>query len=266
MKKISFASFACLLALCSCAPQLTILHLNDTHSHHEPLRSGELAGHGGIVELAAVVDSLRGTEKNLVLLHAGDFNQGSSYYTEMGGSFEVDVMNIFRFDAVALGNHEFDNGLEDLAARLGRIQSPFVCANIDFTGTPLEQVVKPCTVIRRRGWKIGVIGLAPQMGTMVSASVSAMIRQTDDAEAVNRWSEYLRRREHCNCVILLTHIGNEEDKALVPSLHGIDLVVGGHSHTFINEPDYVSDADGRLVPVVTDGKWGLEAGLIKIKK
>ena len=156
MKKL-IVILAAAAALCACGPQLVIVHTNDTHSHFDPLRDGT----GGIIERAAFVDSVRkaaGAGK-VLLLHAGDFDQGTSYYTQMHGELEVDMVNALKYDAVALGNHEFDDGIESLTERARRIQCPIVCANLDLSSFELGKYVKPYTVLHRGGKKIGIIGL-----------------------------------------------------------------------------------------------------------
>ena len=141
------------------AQDLTILHFNDTHSHIEPERSGKYKGHGGVLEQAAYIDSVRSEEgkRNVLLLHAGDFGQGTSYFTELGGDIEIDILNAMGFDAVCLGNHEFDNGLDELARRLRNLKLPVVCTNYDFSQTPLAGVVKPYTIVRKAKKKIGTV-------------------------------------------------------------------------------------------------------------
>ena len=270
MKKNVFVlAFAALLAV-SCgttSASLSILHVNDTHSHHDAIRSGSRKGHGGVIERAAIIDSVRNARGsgNVVLLHAGDFNQGTSYYSVLGGTLEVDLVNAIGYDAITLGNHEFDNGLEDLAARVKKIDCPVLCANVDFSGTPMEGLAKTYTVICKGGMKIGVIGATSDLSKMVSSEISSQFKQPDAAETVNYWSEFLRGEKHCNMVIFLSHLGYQEDQDLVPHLHGVDIVIGGHSHTFVDGFVYVADADGNKVPVITDGCWGYDIGEIIVR-
>ena len=262
MKKL-IVILAAAAALCACGPKLVILHTNDTHSHLDPLRDGT----GGIVERAAFVDSVRkavGDDK-VLLLHAGDFDQGTSYYTQMHGELEVDMINALKYDAVALGNHEFDDGIESLTERARRIECPIVCANLDLSSFELGQYVKPYTILNKGGMKIGVIGLEADISTCVSKSISSRIPQLDVVEVTNKWSDYLHNEEKCDMVILLSHHGYvPEDQESMPMMRGIDLVVGGHSHTFVEDFVYVNDADQKPVPIITDGCWGLEMGVIKV--
>ena len=262
-------AFAALLAV-SCgttSASLSILHVNDTHSHLDAMRNGSRKGHGGVIERAAIIDSVRKArgESNVLLLHAGDFNQGTSYFTVFGGSLEVDLVNAMGYDAITLGNHEFDNGLADLAARVKKIDCPVLCANVDFSGTPLEGVIKSVTTIHKGGLKIGIVGATSDLSKMVSSAISSQLTLLDNVESVNYWSEYLRHDKKCDMVIFLSHLGYQEDQEIVPSLHGVDIVIGGHSHTFVDGFVYIADADGKQVPVITDGCFGYDIGEITVK-
>ena len=252
--------------------RLTIVHFNDTHSHVEPERSGDNVGHGGIIERAAYRDSVIKADgkKNVLLLHAGDYSQGTSYFTVLKGDLEIDLINALKYDCVTLGNHEFDNGVDELARRLANLNCPVVCANYDFSALEMGKYVKPCTVIKKAGMRIGIIGLMPDISTLVSKETSSKIPAFDNAEVVNKWAVYLREEEKCDLVIALTHIGYEDepytDFRLVKNTRGIDIVVGGHSHTFIKEPAYENNLDGVPVPIVQNGCWGLEVGNMKVYK
>ena len=256
-------------AACSCRtePRLVILHTNDTHSHFEPIRSGADAGRGGVIERAAFVDSVRAAagEDRVLLLHAGDFSQGTSYFSELGGRLEPKMINALRYDCVTLGNHEFDNGIEDLTWRLAALENAsVVCANLDLSQFDISEYVKPYAIVERGGFKIGIIGLETNLSANVSSVVSSRIPQLDDVEVTNRWASYLKDTEKCDLVILLSHIGYEEDQKVVPQIRNVDLVVGGHSHTFTDEMIHVRDLDGRKVPIVTDGCFGVEMGEVRI--
>ena len=273
MKRNIILALVAVMALAGCAPKekhLVILHVNDTHSHFDPVRSGEDAGKGGVIEMAAYIDSVRKAEgkDNVLLLHAGDFNQGTSYYSVIGGSLEVQTLNAMKFDVVTLGNHEFDNGIEDLASRLALLEMPVVCANYDFSSFELGKYVKPYTIVYRGGYKIGVFGLLTDILKMVDRTISDRIPKYDNLEVANKWAKYLKEEEQCDLVIALTHLGYEDsdftDPMLVAGSRNIDLVVGGHSHTFLEEMQYAEDLDGKQVPIVQDGCWGLYVGKIDV--
>jgi len=260
----------CLLAFTvgASAQRLVILHVNDTHSHLDPERSGDDMGHGGVIERAAYIDSVRtavGKDK-VLLIHAGDWNQGSPYYTIFEGDLEASLVNALKYDCLTLGNHEFDNGIEDLARRVKMIKSPIVCANYDFSPFDMgKQGVQPCTVIRRGGMKIGIIGMLTNITKVVSYETASRVPKAgEDADVVNKWADYLRNTKKCDMVIVLSHMGYDEDLDLVKDIRGVDLIVGGHSHTFVKDFEYRTDLDGKQVPVIQDGCWGLNVGRIDV--
>lgn len=253
--------------------RLTIIHTNDTHSHVEPVRSGTDAGMGGVIEQAAYLDSVRRADgkRNVLLLHAGDFSQGTSYFTILKGDLEIDLLNAMKFDCVSLGNHEFDNGLEELGRRLSRLKCPVVCANYDFSAFDAGKYIRPYAILRKAGMKIGLVGLLTDISTFVDRSVSEHIPCLDIVQTANYWASYLKNEKRCDLVIALTHLGFDgegegfTDPMLVRATRGIDLVVGGHSHTFMEEMEYEYNLDGKQVPILHDGNWGLFLGNFKIQ-
>ena len=205
-------------------------------------------------------------DDKVLLLHAGDFSQGSSYFSELGGDMEPMILNDLRYDCVALGNHEFDNDIEELTRRLKMLaDTKVVCANIDLSPFELSEYVKPYAILHKGGRKIGVIGLEADLSTCVSKLVSSRMQQLDNVEVVNKWAAYLHNEEKCDLIILLSHAGYEEDQALIPEVRYVDIVIGGHTHTFVDDFVYVRDASGRKGPVITDGCWGLEMGQIDVR-
>lgn len=261
---LSFAAFA------ASAQDLTILHLNDTHSHIDPERNVNYLGQGGVIEQAAFIDSVRVADgkKNVLLLHAGDFGQGSSYFTELNGDLEISVINAMQYDAVALGNHEFDNGIDELARRIRNLDVPVVCANYDFTGSQLEGLVKPYVVVKKAGKRIGIIGALTDVSTVVDRSVADKMKYLDPIEETNKYAEYLKNEKKCDLIICLSHLGygrgKHTDCEIAPHLRNVDIIVGGHSHTKIDEYTSVKDLDGKEVVIVQDGSWGLEIGQISV--
>ena len=275
MKKIflSIIAFAAVTTLA--AQDLTILHLNDTHSHIEPEKLGDINGHGGIIEQAIYISEVRQEmgKKNVLLLHAGDFSQGTSYFTELKGQIEIDNLNAMGYDAVTLGNHEFDNGMEVLAGRLKQLNCPVVCANYDFSATPLADVVKPYTIVKRAGKKIGIIGVLTDVSTVVDKSLNKGLEFQNPIPIVQKYVDDLRNEKGCDLIICLTHLGDKGSKSkgalidqdLVAGTTGVDIVVGGHAHTELDEMEVWKNADGEDVVYVTDGGWGLEVGRLDVK-
>lgn len=258
----------CALALCcfsASAQKLVIVHTNDTHSHLDPLRDGR----GGVVERAAILDSLRGEygRRKVLLLHAGDFNQGTSYFTILNGDLEVSLVNALGYDCITLGNHEFDNGIEDLARRLKSVKCPVVCCNYDFSPFELGRYVTPYTIVRRGGMKIGIVGALCDISSVVARSIADRIPSLDTVTEINRWASYLKDEKKCDMVILLSHLGFDgpgSDVEISGKLHGVDLIVGGHSHTDLDDIVWKRDADGKSIGIITDGEWGLALGQIEI--
>ena len=266
MKRILTAISIVMASMSLNAQDLTILHVNDTHSHIDPQRSGDYKGRGGVIEQAAYIDSVRCADgkRNVLLVHAGDFSQGTSYFTELGGNIEIDVLNALRFDVVTLGNHEFDNGIEELSRRLKNLEAEVVCANYDFEGTALDGLVKPYTIIRRGGKKIGIIGLLTDIMEVVDADIARMLTYQEPSQVVKRLSGYLKEEKDCDMVICLSHLGYGEDKELAASIRNVDIIVGGHSHTLLDDKQTVNDLDGEEVIIVQNWKWGLNVGHLSI--
>lgn len=272
MKRIIIFMAVLLMAATASSQELVILHVNDTHSHLDPLRSGDRSGMGGAIERASYVDSVRMADgrRNVLLLHAGDFSQGTSYFTVLKGDLEISVINAMKYDVITLGNHEFDNGLDELARRLKALKCPVVCANYDFSASPVGKYVRPYAIVRRGGMKIGIFGMLTDISKVVDGSIAANITKLDDAETANKWIDYLKHKKGCDLVIALSHLGFDggdfNDHELVKSTRGLDMVIGGHSHTEMTAPALILDADGRQVPVIQDGCWGLFVGRMEVKR
>ena len=256
MKKVlalAVIILAAFLLLAGRSNRLVILHVNDTHSHFEPIRAGSDSLRGGVIERAAYIDSVRSAagEENVLLVHAGDFSQGTSYFTQLHGDLEIDVINDMRYDVITLGNHEFDNGPEELARRLAKLNCPVVCANYDFSSFEMGKYVKPYVILEKGGKKIGVFGMLTNILKVVDRSVSDRLPKFDDVEVATKWADYLKNEEKCDLVIALTHMGYDisdfDDIDLVQATRNIDLVIGGHSHTFLEKMEYAKNLDGKLL-------------------
>lgn len=268
MKRLVLICFAILFASGITAQNLSVLHFNDTHSHIDPERSGEFFGHGGVIEQAALIDSVRAANgrKNVLLLHAGDFSQGTSYFTILKGDIEIELLNDMKFDVVALGNHEFDNGLDELARRLDKLHAKVVCANYDFSATVLAKKVRPYSIVKRGGYKIGIIGLLTDVRRVVDKNIADKLEYQEPVEVANHYAEYLKNDKKCDLVICLTHIGYEEDCELASLSENVDIVVGGHSHTLLNDITVINNRQGEPVQIVTDWFWGRNLGELRITK
>lgn len=252
--------------------QLLILHTNDTHSCVLPLNPNladtMLAGRGGFLRRAAMIDQMRKEDKDLLLLDSGDFSQGSPYYTMFKGDVETELMNIMGYDAATIGNHEFDFGLENMARIFRKAKFPIVCANYDFTGTVVEGLVKPYVIIKRKGVRIGIFGLSPKLDGLVMASTCAGVRYSDPIKTANAVADKLKNEEKCDVVICLSHLGWDEaglnDMKMMAKTRNIDLVLGGHSHSYFKTLNHVRNLDGKDVPNDQNGKHGIFVGKITL--
>ena len=248
--------------------QLVILHTNDTHSCvmplNETLADTLVAGRGGFVRRVAMICEQRRLHPDLLLIDSGDFSQGSSYYTLFKGDVEVGLMNQMGYDAVTIGNHEFDFGAENMARLFRMANFPVVCSNYDFTGSPLEGLVKPYITLRRQGVKIGIFAVAPKLKGLVSEQNYQPIKFLNPSEVAQQMVDQLRQREKCDLVICISHLGwktNEySENLLIAETRGIDLVLGGHTHTYFNQLEYVNNLDGQPVPVDQNGKHAAFVG------
>jgi 5'-nucleotidase len=255
------------------AQRLVILHTNDTHSQIEPLRTGRNEGLGGVDRRLQFIDSVRHQygKKKVLLLDAGDYNQGTPYFTVAKGDLELELMNALGYDVTTLGNHEFDNGLEELARRLSMAKYPTLMCNYGVEGTPLEPYVKPCVILKRGGLKIGIVGATSYLESNVMYEYIKNMEHLDTVAEVNKWADYLKNKEKCDLVIFLSHLGFDggdydrpSDHVMAAESSDIDIIIGGHSHTFIDEPSYVLNKKGKEVIIVTAGAQGVEIGELKV--
>ena len=252
--------------------QITVLHTSDTHSCILPLNKNladtMLADRGGFLRRIAMLKQERRKDPGLLLFDCGDFSQGSSYYTMFKGDVEVELMNRMHYDAVTIGNHEFDFGLDNMIRLFKMAEFPVVCSNYDFADTELKDIVKPYLVLKRQGVRIGVFALCPPLEGLVSRKNYGPLKFLDPVEVTDRMVDVLRNREKCDVVICLSHLGWEvsdyPDNELIKRTSGIDLILGGHSHTYLETLGYETDKTGRLVPVDHEGKHAVFVGKIQL--
>ena len=248
--------------------QLVILHTNDTHSTILPLNPNidnkDIAGRGGFLRRINMIKEQRGQHPDLLLFDSGDFSQGSGYYTLFKGEVEVGLMNQMGYDAATIGNHEFDFGMDNMAKLFRMANFPIVCSNYDCTGTVLEGLVKPYIIINRDGVKIGVFALAPPLKGLVFDGNCEGITYLDPAETGQKYIDILRKQEKCDLVICISHLGWERseypDEKFLSLTEGCDLVLGGHTHTYMEKLEYTPDKNGKQIPVDQNGKHGVFIG------
>ena len=276
MKKINDILLCCFFVFlpltATAQKQLTILHTNDTHSTILPLNPNledtMKAGRGGYLRRINMLKEERRKDPDLLLFDSGDFSQGSGYYTMFKGDVEVGLMNEMHYDAATIGNHEFDFGLDNMARLFKMAQFPIVCTNYDFTGTVCEGLVKPYIVLKRKGVKIGIFALAPKMRGLVSDKNCVGVKYLDPAKVALETAAMLKKDLKCDMVICISHlgweIGGDDDNQMIAHSRDIDLVLGGHSHTYLEKLEYVKNMDGKPVPVDQNGKHGIFVGKILV--
>ena len=267
-------------ALCICGAlaaqnvkKLLILHTNDTHSRVEPIPvtdpNPEYAGKAGFVRRVTLIKGMREQNKDLLLFDCGDFSQGSPYYNMFKGEVEVKLMNEMGYDAGTIGNHEFDFGLDNMA-RLFRIANfPIVCANYGVKGTVLEGIVKPYVILEREGVKIGVFGLSPVLEGLVQTKNYGGVVFESPIEAARRVAKILKEQEKCDLVVCLSHLGWKgepySDETLIANTRNIDIVLGGHSHSYFDKALFYKNLDGRDIPLQQMGKNAVYVGKMKVE-
>lgn len=251
--------------------RITILHTNDTHSHIEsfPMTDAKYPGQSGVARRATIIDKLRSENPNTLLLDAGDMFQGTPYFNFYGGELEFKMMNLLKYDAATIGNHEFDNGVDGLAKQAPIAQFDIINANYDFKNTLMDGFTKPYKVYVKDGIKIGVFGVGIKLEGLVNKREYGETIWHHPVEVAQDMSRILREEEKCDLVICLSHLGfrykNEDltsDLDLAASTKGIDLIIGGHTHTFLDQPVVVKNAEGKDVIVNQAGCYGLRMGQI----
>lgn len=265
-----------LLCCVSCSQpkldRLTILHTNDTHSQVEPLEEGKRdALCGGYARRMGLIAQEREQDPNLLLFDAGDFTQGTPYFNFYHGRIEVEAMNMMGYDAVGLGNHEFDNGVDTLATILQGVQFPVVCANYDVKGSVLEGLVLPYTVIRRQNVRIGVFGIGIDPAGLIAERNFAPLQYLDPIATAQDVANTLKNKEKCDVIVCLSHQGTHpstegklSDVELAQATRNIDIIIGAHTHKTLTNV-YIPNLDGDSVFLAQMGKSGARIGKIQVE-
>ncbi len=242
---------------------VTLLHTSDVHSRIEPIdpsADDDHAGMGGFVRRATLIEKLRKENPDVLLFDCGDFSQGTPYYNLFQGELEIEMMNLMRYDAALIGNHEFDFGMDNLARLFSMANFPIICSNYDVSNTMLKPYVKPYVIIERGDLKLGVIGVSPQLEGLVQADNYAGVTYEDPAKAANTLAATLKNEEDCNAVICLSHLGLKDDETFIRNTSNIDVVLGGHSHTWMDEHTFYLNALDEKVPLLHTGRNGVFVG------
>lgn len=252
--------------------RITILHTNDTHSHLDTFASTDpkFPNQGGAAKRATVFEQIKAENPNTLILDAGDLFQGTPYFNYYGGELEIKVMNMLGYDGGTIGNHEFDNGVNSLAEQVMKAEFDFINSNYDFKNTLMDGLTKPYKVFIKDGIKIGVFGLGIKLEGLVNKSEYGETVWHHPLEIAQDMTRILKQDLKCDLVICLSHLGyyfgaNSEmfsDLDLAEKTKNIDLIIGGHTHTFLEKPTIVLNADGKEVIVNQVGCYGVRVGQI----
>ncbi len=250
--------------------KLTILHTNDTHSRIDPFANDDpkYPGLGGCSARAALIKTIRKEEEHVLLLDAGDVFQGTPYFNMYGGELEFKLMSEMGYDASTIGNHDFDNGVEGLASQLHNAKFPFLCSNYDFSGTPLAEKTIPFKVFNKGGIKVGVFGIGIELKGLVDKRMYGETVYQDPLEKAAAMSHFLKKELKCDLIICLSHLGLKyegkkvSDDILARQSMNIDLIIGGHTHTFLDTPRRIRNREGNEVLVAQVGWAGIKLGRI----
>ncbi|MDO4779397.1 MAG: metallophosphatase [Bacteroides sp.] len=244
---------------------IVILQTSDVHSRIEPIskEGNEFYNKGGFARRYNYVNEVRQNNDDVLLFDCGDISQGTPYYNLYQGELEIKLMNEIGYDAMTIGNHEFDFGVENLARIFSMAKFPILCANYDVSNSPLDGLVKPYEIFDRGGVRFGVFGIGVEPKGLIQDSKCKGVVYKDYVKVADEMAELLKSKG-CEVVIALTHIGIEEDKILISKTKNIDFVLGGHSHTYLKEPLRLKNIDGKEVMLMHTGKNGVKIGRIDI--
>jgi len=259
-------------SLASKTKKITILHTNDVHSHIDAFgpEDGRNANKGGVARRASLIESIRNENPNNLLLDAGDIFQGTPYFNYYGGELEFKLMSMLKYDAATIGNHDFDNGIDGLYAQLPHAKFEFISSNYDFSNTVMSSHVKPYKTFLKDGIKVGVFGLGIKLNGLVDPLLFKETIYLDPIEIAQDMTRILKENEKCDLIICLSHLGyyykNDlniiSDLILATRTKNIDLIIGGHTHTFLKKPTVVKNIDGKNILVNQVGCYGINLGRI----
>jgi 5'-nucleotidase len=250
--------------------KLVILHTNDTHSQVEPTEKSTLktSDMGGYARRMGEISQIREQEKNVLLVDAGDYSQGTPYFNFFNGRVEIDAMNRMKYDAGTLGNHEFDNGIDTLAVVLKNARFPMISSNYNFSNTALAGVTKPYTVLEKAGLRIGIMALDVNPKSLIFEKNYRGMDYEDPILKANEISTLLKKNEKCDVIICLSHLGvngaEVNDFEVAHKTRYIDVIIGGHSHSMITNTTE-KNAAGKPIVIAQMGKSGLYLGRVDLE-
>ncbi|MFT4525140.1 MAG: 5'-nucleotidase [Granulosicoccus sp.] len=252
--------------------KLTILHTNDLHSRIDPfpLTDGKYAGLGGLSRIATLVEQERVAEKNVLLFDSGDIFQGTPYFNYYGGELEFKLMSQIGYDAATLGNHDFDNGVSGLVSQMPNASFPFLNSNYNLGDSELQKHVFPHKLFEIDGLRIGVFGIGIELEGLVNPNLYGKIGYLNPIKSANSVSNYLRNELKCNVVVCLSHLGYKYDSNKVSDItlaqqsENIDVILGGHTHTFLDQPEIVANNGHGKVMICQAGWAGIRLGKLSL--
>lgn len=273
LRNILLFSFLFIGLMVGAQKKIVILGTNDTHSRIEPIPENDrnYGGMGGVVAREAFIDGIRKQNQNVLLFDAGDFVQGTPYFNLFHGRVEAQAMNLMKYDAGTLGNHEFDYGLDSLKMIVKKLNFPILNCNYDFSETVLKDDIKPYVILKRFGLKIGVLGVGVDPEGLIQKNKYEGMVFKPAISSVNFYAKILKDSKKCDLVVCLSHLGYNDDIKLAEKSKNVDIIIGGHSHTYMEKPDMRTNLDGKEVLIFQTGKSGayvnkIEVELDKIKK
>lgn len=251
---------------------LTILHTNDVHSRIDPfpMDGSRMQGLGGAARRAALIDKVRAEREHVLLFDSGDIFQGTPYFNMFKGEPEIKLMSAMRYDAATIGNHDFDGGIDNLAVQLGHATFPMVISNYDFSDTIMHTRTLPYRVIQKGKLRVGVLGVGIKLEGLVPEALYDKTRYLDPVSRANHYAAILKNDERCDIVICLSHLGHQyrdstvSDMVLAEHSYDIDIILGGHTHTFLDAPVMVKNRRCRPVVINQTGWAGVRLGRIDV--
>lgn len=247
---------------------LTILHTNDMHSRIDPFPvDSKYAGKGGMARRAQLISKIRSQQEHLLLLDAGDIFQGTPYFNLFKGELEFKLMSQMKYDGATLGNHDFDNGLPGIETQLPHASFPFIVSNYDFTNTSLNDRFSPYKLFQKGALSIGVFGLGIELQGLVPEKLFGNTKYIDPVPVAREMVQQLRALD-CQLIICLSHLGYQyesekiSDRKLANLVEGIDLIIGGHTHTFMQEPEVITSTNGHVTLINQVGFGGINLGRV----
>lgn len=250
--------------------KITILHTNDTHSRIDPFPDNDpkYPGLGGVARRMEIIQQIRKENEHVLLLDSGDIFQGTPYFNLFGGEVEFKAMSMMKYDAATLGNHDFDNGVDGLLKQLPHASFPFINSNYRFEDSDLKGKIEPYRLFEKGGIRIGVFGLGIELKGLVDERLTQGIQYSDPINWANKTANHLKKENNCDLVICLSHLGYRYDQNKISDIElakrtrEIDLILGGHTHTFLDQPDIVKNSEEKNVLIAQTGWAGIRLGRI----